>query len=1224
MRTKAPSRGLTFLAAALTAWGLAAAAPPVSSQIGELIGDFEALGLDFEGSRPRHLTRIGNKVVFFADSRTAGREPWVTEGTPETTRMLADSCPGRCGFHRVFATLPGRVFWLVPRSPSSFSSSDASLWSTDGTPGGSHRLIEGAGLELDSEFVKPQEWAALDGAILFATEADEAGRELWRSDGTPAGTFRVADLTPGSTDTTFSWFTEHRGKVLFLVGRRSATRLFETDGTEGGTRELSTGDTPGIFELSGFRTLGPHVLFSRFLDGRSRLWRLDPATGEAVDLTRDLDVSSGRLLKVVGSHLYFLGTDPQGTQLWRTDGTAAGTHRVSNVPSGDVDGEFDESIRVEQIGSRILFTAWNESSRSEIWQSEGPEATTRRFPDSCEGSGGCADTTGPWLKTNQRLFVPASAPGLREIFILEAGGGPPTTFASLCPDRCPTAMIRPQVLGDEVFFAAATGAQDRPQVWSTDGTAANTRQVSSIPESEAADGSPSTGWISRLPGGWVFAFATEDYGTEPWFAAASGERAFLLRNINQSAEGSFPSLLAATRDGIVAKLGRSNVTTAPVIGSLGTRSSTGYLFPGADPVLIRDLDSAAGRAYFLSSGGLDTTGLWTSDGTPEGTQKVGELAGSIRNFPFGSRRIAAVGGEAFFLVGEGEDLGLWRSDGTPAGTGPVLTLDSEAYRLARGLATDGESLFFVSQDVEGDRALWISGGESSNTLPIFEPARDSGRFLDFQSTARLGGFTYFLACLDQDFQLWRTLGAPGTTQAVTDLPFASFDSCSSSWPDLLVWNDKLYFFAQDHGIRQGLWTSDGTEVGTSALRRGFLDEFVLPELVATEDHLFFTLDDGVHGLELWRSDGSEGGTVLVRDLYSGPLASRPRFLTPVGDLVYFAAGDTSHGNELWVTDGTAEGTRLVHDLHPGPQASDPMELTASGSHLFFSADDGLSGRELWVLPLDGAGPPCRASEQALCLQGGRFKVEVQWRDFQGRLGNGQAVPLTADTGYFWFFSEDNVEAILKVLDGRTNNGHFWSFYGALSNVEYNITVTDAETGLTRRYFNPSRNFASVGDTRSFGPLGANATFSPEPATAAGVLAGGLEIGAGPLPPTLESQGAPVETCTPSSRRLCLNGGRFAVEATWADFSGNAGDGTAISLTDDTGYFWFFRDSNVETVLKVLDGRANNGNFWVFYGSLSNVDFDLTVTDTATGRVKTYQNRGRTFASVGDTEAFAGE
>ncbi|HEX7180570.1 MAG TPA: hypothetical protein VF756_01915 [Thermoanaerobaculia bacterium] len=97
-----------------------------------------------------------------------------------------------------------------------------------------------------------------------------------------------------------------------------------------------------------------------------------------------------------------------------------------------------------------------------------------------------------------------------------------------------------------------------------------------------------------------------------------------------------------------------------------------------------------------------------------------------------------------------------------------------------------------------------------------------------------------------------------------------------------------------------------------------------------------------------------------------------------------------------------------------------------------------------------------------------------------------------------------------------------------------------------------------------------------------------------------------------------------MEATWRDFQGNTGIGHAHPLTDDAGALWFFDSDNLELAVKVLDGRANNGHFWVFYGSLTNVEFTLTVTDTVTGHQKTYTNPLRRFASVGDTRALPAE
>jgi hypothetical protein len=113
-------------------------------------------------------------------------------------------------------------------------------------------------------------------------------------------------------------------------------------------------------------------------------------------------------------------------------------------------------------------------------------------------------------------------------------------------------------------------------------------------------------------------------------------------------------------------------------------------------------------------------------------------------------------------------------------------------------------------------------------------------------------------------------------------------------------------------------------------------------------------------------------------------------------------------------------------------------------------------------------PPCPPSNTALCLNGNRFRVEVEWRSYNdGSTGVGQAVYLTGDTGYFWFFSAANVELVVKVLDGRPVNNHFWVFYGALSDVEYTLTVTDTESGQVKTYFNPPHNLASVADTTAF-------------------------------------------------------------------------------------------------------------------------------------------------------------
>ena len=111
------------------------------------------------------------------------------------------------------------------------------------------------------------------------------------------------------------------------------------------------------------------------------------------------------------------------------------------------------------------------------------------------------------------------------------------------------------------------------------------------------------------------------------------------------------------------------------------------------------------------------------------------------------------------------------------------------------------------------------------------------------------------------------------------------------------------------------------------------------------------------------------------------------------------------------------------------------------------------------------------------------------------------------------------------------------------------------------------------------------------------------------------------SCVPNATTLCLSSGRFAASVTWRNFAGRTGVGTPIVLTPDTGSFWFFDAGIHELAVKVIDGRGTNNAWWVFYGSLSNVEFELTVVDTETGETWTRENPSGTFASGGDIEAF---
>jgi hypothetical protein len=114
---------------------------------------------------------------------------------------------------------------------------------------------------------------------------------------------------------------------------------------------------------------------------------------------------------------------------------------------------------------------------------------------------------------------------------------------------------------------------------------------------------------------------------------------------------------------------------------------------------------------------------------------------------------------------------------------------------------------------------------------------------------------------------------------------------------------------------------------------------------------------------------------------------------------------------------------------------------------------------------------CIADATTLCLDALRFKVTATFDSGHGgagSAGNARVQPLTADTGYLWFFDASNVEVVVKLIDGCGLGGHFWFFAGGLTNVNTVITVTDMQTGAVRTYTNPPNTaFKPIQDTSAF-------------------------------------------------------------------------------------------------------------------------------------------------------------
>ncbi|HEY0512483.1 MAG TPA: ELWxxDGT repeat protein [Thermoanaerobaculia bacterium] len=1171
---------------AVLACALALLPPPAAeAQTASLVADVNpSITSGLGDSSPSQLMAWGGEVFFLARTHNEGLEVWATDGTGAGTQMLVDACPGRCsgGEARVASVPGGAIFTLGGK-----------LWRSDGTrPGTVPLTFAGETLaEAANPRLRAEDVAVTSQAAYFTACTPSRGCGAWRSDGSLAGTQPIGPALSGNPPLRYRAAGD---RVFFLAGDNNGVQaLWEIQGTGPAVRlrVLNAG------ALSALATTGNRA----FLFQGSELWTSDgSAAGTRRLHTFRAIPTFDAWIKPAGDRVYLLADDggAHGQQIWRSDGTPDGTRKVTDFGSSDGLSRLPPEAMGE-AGDHVVFLAGG-ASDYKIWAV--PLAAPGAAVDLCGSR--CALTV---------LSDSLTAVGGRLLFVAADGahGMEPWTTdgtpagTSLLVDSCPGSCG-----GASNVFSAASGAttffQAAAALWRTDGTAAGTRRYSDGSLQISTD---LTDFVQA--GDRVFFSAQSDdyssptfYGQELWTSDGRPGGTRIVTDLENRAASSYPTSFAALGDSAFFlactddTFGGQELWRASAAGAEALTTGSGSDCNSTSA--IEQVVQAGQHLFLWRTRRTDFRSvLWATDGTAAGTV---QLTTHPEDFSRGETSIVPFKDHVYWMEGDATVPNqVWTSDGTVAGTGKAFDLPDPTTPPV-GVLAAGDALYVlaVTPQAQGFQ-VWRTDGTAAALRKVFTTGL-SLNFAGFDSSG--SSLALFLENASHVYELWKVDAAGG-------VHLHDFLGRSR---DVVTYQGAFYFLNLSDVTANdfGLWRSDGTAASTTLVHRFPNPGGAEPGTMRTfatvfAGKLFFTVDDGIHGAELWSSDGTAAGTALVKDLNPGPAGSAPSDLAVAGGRLFFSADDGVHGFELWQSDGTAAGTRLVEDLAPEAASSYPTSMTAAGDRLYFAADDGLRGIEPWTLPLSGAAG-CQPSPTSLCLNNGRFRVELVWRTPDGRSGAGQAVGLTVDTGYFWFFDPANVETVIKVLDGRGLNDHFWVFYGALSNVEYTLTVTDTQTGLSRHYFNPAGQFGSVGDTHGFGPLGEYSTTrsalpSPQPR---------ITKTAGPAAP------AP---CQPGPTRLCLNGNRFAVEATWKDFSGHTGSGQAVSLTGDTGTFWFFSSSNVEVILKVLDGRASNGKFWVFYGALSNVEYTIQVTDTATGAVKTYTNPAGQFASVGDTDAF---
>lgn len=323
----------------------------------------------------------------------------------------------------------------------------------------------------------------------------------------------------------------------------------------------------------------------------------------------------------------------------------------------------------------------------------------------------------------------------------------------------------------------------------------------------------------------------------------------------------------------------------------------------------------------------------------------------------GNNRFFESGGNLFFAANSNLGTELWITDGTTRGTALVKDIaPGPDSSISTASSTDvpapmidlNGTLLFIADDGTHGRELRKSDGTSAGTTMVKDIHSGPGSSLSsFTSLEVLHGEIYFSASDGlRGTELWKSDGTENGTVQVKDIAPGADSSAPRHVTNVggtIFFSASPFSASPTNSNNQGLWKSDGTDVGTS-----FVKDLRLLEIVDVDGTAFLSAAPSPTSsdFELWKSDGTTGGTVLVKDLSPGG-SSSPRELTEFNGELIFTAFTDANGRELWKSDGTNIGTtRLSETIAVGAGTSNPPYFTKFGTELFFTAR-GPQGGELW-------------------------------------------------------------------------------------------------------------------------------------------------------------------------------------------------------------------------------------------------------------------------------------
>ena len=984
-----------------------------------------------DASSPSDLTVIGNDLFFIAFDANGETDLWKSDGTTAGTVEVFDADPNGVYYLKDLTASGGKLFFTAYEIASGYE-----LWTSDGTSGGTQLVLD---INPDnSVFDRPEELTDVNGTLFF-TALDDGyyNRELWKSDGTAGGTVLVKDIgvdigdpgNPGDDDFSVSStplnLTNIGGTLYFTADDfELGTELFKSDGTTAGTvmvEDLNVGGSSDPDELTAFNNL---VYFTADAGSGRELYSTD---GSTINFVVKTSVGSAASmpsnLTVVGNDLFFsaegavpvtkitaevplltvdnsrrsagfaglvssVASTYQGVISTVTSSGSFSSERQTGTDDGPgwvhADARIGQTIPMEGTvelstiavndlyiedidGNDLVTDAWE-------WTISDPGGLTNidfsgfasgnEFSEPTEGLlfelflNGSSTRTDFDEVNGQDLDNWFAKRTADNIDITHAGGATITSATVRLtmgrdggpedlPNNFNEALVINAVLTADLSSNTPLREPGGRELHKTDGTVGGTVIVKDI--NTTGDSEP--GELTES-GGKLF-FSADDptgSGRELWVSDGTDAGTMLLVD-SRPGQDAYGAQLNGDPRNLFDLDGQLLFTTVDGLNDRELWSSDGMaantellknVNPGTLSSNARDFVTIGNNVFFIADDGINGEAVWSytsgsgtltmvADATPSDSDNVSGLT------QFGTEVV-------FFNDAFGSNGGVFRTNGS--GTPTLL---SEQVPIP--FNDDGDlfidvngRLYFVADDGANGEELWTwtaSGPSMAEELTVFPGATgsDPRDLVNFNNNLYFSATTAF-----NGNELFRTNGI-FPINAADIIP----GNASSNPTQLTVSGGNLYFTADNGSNGRELWSVSILGASMVSDIRAGGNSSNPTELTDVDGTLYFSADNGSDGFEPFMSQGTAATTSQIANINSGGNSSNPSGFMSHNGLVYFSAEESTTGRELWSTDGTSANTAIVADLRTGTDSSNPVPEFDTGQRLLFVANgDGDMGRELWA------------------------------------------------------------------------------------------------------------------------------------------------------------------------------------------------------------------------------------------------------------------------------------